>query len=178
MYFVIEQWKNIGIKPSQLGPNYQQCIEEMLRNEVEGHCTAKFGYVVCVIRIVHCESGRVQDGTGMIIVSVKYQAIVFKPFKDEVLDAIVTDVNKLGFFAQAGPLKVFVSKSSIAPGYAYQDDASQPCFSDGTSVIRSQTEIRMRLQGIRYDNSNMFAIATIKADYLGPVENDGVGTTL
>lgn len=66
MYFVVEQWKIINVKPSQLGPSYQQSIEEMLRSQVEGHCSSKYGYVVCVIRIIQNEIGRVQDGTGMI----------------------------------------------------------------------------------------------------------------
>ncbi|BAM38741.1 DNA-directed RNA polymerase II [Theileria orientalis strain Shintoku] len=172
MYFVVEQWKLINLKPSQLGPNYQQNIEEMLRDQVEGHCTAKYGYVVCVIRIVHNDMGRVQDGTAMIVVNVKYQAIVFKPFKDEVLDAIVTDVNKLGFFAQAGPLKAFVSRNSIHPNFVYDNDGAYPCYTDGTINIRAQSEVRMRLQGIKYDNANMFAIATINADHLGAFESD------
>ena len=33
-------------------------------------------------------------------------AVVFRPFKGEVLDAIVTTVNKMGFFAEVGPLQV------------------------------------------------------------------------
>ncbi|WBY55643.1 DNA-directed RNA polymerase II subunit RPB7 [Plasmodium yoelii yoelii] len=95
MYFVIEEWKNVIIKPSQLGPKYQQYIEDMLRNSIEGQCTEKYGYIICVIRIMHSEPGRVQDGTGMIVVKVKYQAIVFKPFKDEVLFKINKLINKL-----------------------------------------------------------------------------------
>ena len=38
------------------------------------------------------------------------QAIVFRPFKGEVLDAIVTKVNKVGLFTQIGPLSCFVSR--------------------------------------------------------------------
>ena len=38
------------------------------------------------------------------------QAIVFRPFKGEVLDAIVTQVNKVGLFTQIGPLSCFVSR--------------------------------------------------------------------
>ena len=43
----------------------------------------------------------------------RFNAIVFRPFKGEVFDAVVTQVNKLGFFAQVGPLQVFVSKHLI-----------------------------------------------------------------
>jgi len=38
------------------------------------------------------------------------QAIVFRPFKGEVLDAIVSQVNKVGLFTQIGPLSCFVSR--------------------------------------------------------------------
>ena len=36
----------------------------------------------------------------------RYMAVVFRPFKGEVLDAVVTTVNKMGFFAEVGPLQV------------------------------------------------------------------------
>ena len=35
----------------------------------------------------------------------RYNAVVFRPFKGEVLDAVVETVNKMGFFAEVGPLK-------------------------------------------------------------------------
>ena len=38
------------------------------------------------------------------------KAIVFRPFKGEVLDAIITQVNKVGLFTQIGPLSCFVSR--------------------------------------------------------------------
>ena len=49
----------------------------------------------------------------------RYNAIVFRPFKGEVFDAVVTVVNKLGFFAQVGPLQVFVSKHLIPEDMAF-----------------------------------------------------------
>ena len=45
-------------------------------------------------------------GQGLVMFPIKYSAVVFRPFKGEVLDAIVTTVNKMGFFAEVGPLQV------------------------------------------------------------------------
>lgn len=42
-------------------------------------------------------SGLIQPGQGFVVYPVKYKAIVFRPFKGEVLDAIVTQVNKVCF---------------------------------------------------------------------------------
>lgn len=81
--------------------------------------------------------GKISDGTGLVTFPVAYKAIVFRPFKGEVVDAVVIQVNKvrsswraplatprvgplwrsypvpvpqMGFMAEVGPLQVFVSK--------------------------------------------------------------------
>lgn len=46
---------------------------------------------------------------GSVEFRIKYRAIVLKPFKNEVVDAVVVTVNKMGFFAEVGPLNIFIS---------------------------------------------------------------------
>lgn len=58
-------------------------------------------------------TGKVHDSYGLTSFEVKYKAIVLKPFKNEVMDAVVESVNKMGFFANVGPLQVFVSNHVI-----------------------------------------------------------------
>jgi len=38
-------------------------------------------------------AGIIQPGQGFVVYPVKYKAIVFRPFKGEVLDAVVTQVS-------------------------------------------------------------------------------------
>lgn len=64
---------------------------------------------MAIISVDNIEDGVVQDSFGMIAFVVKYTAIVLKPYKNETLDAKVTTVNKMGFFAYVGPLQIFVS---------------------------------------------------------------------
>ncbi|KAK1392963.1 hypothetical protein POM88_012019 [Heracleum sosnowskyi] len=54
-------------------------------------------------------NGMIRDGTGFVTFPVKYQCVVFRPFKGEILEAVVTMVNKMRFFAEAGPVQFFVS---------------------------------------------------------------------
>ena len=42
-------------------------------------------------------AGLIQPGQGFVVYPVKYKAIVFRPFKGEVVDAVVTQVNKVKF---------------------------------------------------------------------------------
>lgn len=84
-------------------------VKQKLYSEVEGTCTGKYGFVIAVTTIDHIESGIIQPGQGFVVYPVKYKAIVFRPFKGEVLDAVVTQVNKVGMFAEIGPLSCFIS---------------------------------------------------------------------
>ena len=54
--------------------------------------------------------GTIEFDTGFANVVVVYRAICFRPFVNEVLDAAVSHVTELGFFAEVGPLEVFVSR--------------------------------------------------------------------
>ena len=53
--------------------------------------------------------GRIQDTTGEIIYKVKFQALVFRPIQDEILDGIVKFVTNECFMIESGPLEAFVS---------------------------------------------------------------------
>ncbi|XP_026192629.1 DNA-directed RNA polymerase II subunit RPB7 [Cyclospora cayetanensis] len=148
MFFVIERWESVALRPAQLGPQYLASVEALLRQQVEGKCLQSVGYVVCVIRVLQNLPGRIQDSTGLVVVAAKYQAIVFKPFKEE----------------------VFVSRASLPASYTFQEDDAMPSFSDGSLALRTGGEIRLKLLGVRFEASQIFAVATTNADYLGPLE--------
>lgn len=72
-----------------------ETVKQKLYLEVEGNCTGKYGFVVAVTTIDNIGAGVIQPGQGFVVYPVKYKAIVFRPFKGEVLDGIVTQVNKV-----------------------------------------------------------------------------------
>jgi len=43
--------------------------------------------------------GKIREGTGSAVFHVQYTCLVFRPFKGEVLDAVVSSVNKVGQIA-------------------------------------------------------------------------------
>lgn len=55
----------------------------------------RHGFVIAVTTIDNIGLGMLQPGRGVALYPVKYKAIVFRPFKGEILDAIVTQVNKV-----------------------------------------------------------------------------------
>ena len=55
-------------------------------------------------------------------------------FNGEVIDAKITNVNKMGFFAEVGPLSIFVSSHLLPIDYKFQPDANPPEFTSPTDV--------------------------------------------
>jgi DNA-directed RNA polymerase II subunit RPB7 len=48
--------------------------------------------------------------------TLRYQALVFRPARGEVLDCVVASVSKVGFFADAGPMQVHDGKEGVERG--------------------------------------------------------------
>lgn len=88
-----------------------QMLKTKLLQDVEGTCTGQFGYIICVMDGMKIDigKGRVIPASGSAEFEVKYRAIVWRPFKGEVVDGIVTTVNNHGIFVDVGPLRVFIS---------------------------------------------------------------------
>ena len=98
-------------------------VKQKLLNEVEGTCSGKYalkillidllvclfllkqlnfvwnnlryGFIIAITTIDTIGTGLIQPGRGYVIYPVEYKAIVFRPFKGEVLDAVVSQVNKV-----------------------------------------------------------------------------------
>lgn len=140
-----------------------------MKLQVEGSCTGRHGFIVLVTAITNVSEGMItDDGTARAKFHVEYTCLAFRPFKGEVLDAVVTQVTKFGFFAEAGPLAVFVSNQLIADDMTFQSVGENAYVSDDEEVrITKDAEVRVRVVGMRTDASEIFCIATIKEDYLG-----------
>jgi len=83
------------------------------------------------------------------------------------VDAVVTQVNKMGFVAEVGPLKVFVSNHLIPNDFKF--DANDQCYvSENESIkISKDDEVRLKIMNSRVESTEIFAIGSIKEDYLG-----------
>ncbi|KNE94349.1 hypothetical protein PSTG_12251 [Puccinia striiformis f. sp. tritici PST-78] len=154
----------INLHPSFFGPRTAKFLDEKLSRDVEGTCTGRFGYIIAVLSTLDVSAGTIQPGTGMAEFVIKYSAIVLKPFKGEVVDGIVGQVNKMGFFVEVGPLQAFVSSHLIPSDLKFDPNANPPCFSsdEDQATIEKGTRIRLKIVGTRVDATEIFAIGTIK----------------
>lgn len=108
-----------------------------------------------MFRVESVQDGRIQDTSGEIIYRVCFAALVFKPFKGEVLDGVVSAVDSEGFTIRSGPLESFVSGLRIAGEYAFDSQTNSFVSKRETNQrIRQDSEIRYRLDQIKYDKGH------------------------
>ncbi|TFY56302.1 hypothetical protein EVG20_g8979 [Dentipellis fragilis] len=130
-----------------------QFLESKLYSDVEGTCSGQFGYIIAVVSILDIGKGMVLSGSGQAEFITRYRAIVFKPFKGEVVDGVVNNVNKL-----------------IHPDMKFDPNSNPPSFASDEQIIEKNTKVRLKIVGTRVDATEIFAIGTIKEDHLGVIE--------
>ncbi|KAL8239521.1 hypothetical protein R6Q59_016088 [Mikania micrantha] len=152
MFFHIVLERNMQLHPRHFGRDLREKLVSKLMKDVEGTCSGRHGFVVAITGIENVGKGLIRDGTGFVTFPVKYQCVVFRPFKGEILEAVVSMVNKMGFFAEAGPVQIFVSNHV---------------------KIQKDSEVRLKIIGTRVDATEIFCIGTIKDDFLGVISDPG-----
>ncbi|TVU19308.1 hypothetical protein EJB05_35449, partial [Eragrostis curvula] len=185
MFFHIVLERNMQLHPRHFGPHLRDKLVSKLIKDVEGTCSGRHGFVVAITGVEDIGKGLIREGTGYVTFPVKYQCVVFRPFKGEILEAVVTMVNKveplassspvvMGFFAEAGPVQIFVSNHLIPDDMEFQSgDVPNYTTSDGSVKIQKESEVRLKIIGTRVDATEIFCIGTIKDDFLGVISDPG-----
>lgn len=109
------------------------------------------GYVVLVVSIDEIGHGKVIDGTPLVAFPCKFKAIVCRPFRGEVMDAVVTEIVRHGLTAEAGPLKFYVAVGNLPPGMELEDTGDTLRFvsPDARLHIAAGDSVRLRVMGYR-----------------------------
>jgi DNA-directed RNA polymerase II subunit RPB7 len=172
MFFLKDLTQRIQLHPECFGPSLQMHITDRLHRDVEGTCTGRHGYIISVLNVKSISHGTILDGLGYAEFTITFQAIVFKPWKGQVVDATVCTVNKMGFFGEVGPLTVFVSCHLLGNEMQFEQGIGGSAAYVGMGSAAQQRiavgdQVRVRIIGTRVDATEIFAIGTIKEDYLG-----------
>jgi len=136
MFFHIVLERNMQLHPRHFGRDLREKLVSKLMKDVEGTCrlwfahsvttlllpnlskimsnfyssySGRHGFVVAITGIENVGKGLIRDGTGFVTFPVKYQCVVFRPFKGEILEAVVTMVNKVIYLIQ----RVFLRKTQF-----------------------------------------------------------------
>ena len=84
MFFLKDEEKTVTLHPSFFGPNIQEYIKTQLFHDVEGQIIGDY-FTIGVMDQIQISDGKVIPGTSYAEYTVHYRAVVWKPFKGEVV---------------------------------------------------------------------------------------------
>jgi DNA-directed RNA polymerase II subunit RPB7 len=115
-------------------------------------------------------SGVIDNSNGSVVFKVGYEAVLFRPFPEEVVDTSVVTVTPLGFFAAVGPFEVFVTRTQFGPYAGHFDNARMAWMSDdGQTEIKAGCGVRLRIKSVRFEGTKISAVGTMEDHYCGVI---------
>eukprot|EP01026_Neomeris_dumetosa_P000182 TRINITY_DN10045_c0_g1_i1.p2 TRINITY_DN10045_c0_g1~~TRINITY_DN10045_c0_g1_i1.p2 ORF type:complete len:176 (-),score=12.31 TRINITY_DN10045_c0_g1_i1:106-633(-) len=171
MYYLLNLQDDFILPPRYFGPRLREVIKWKIESEITNKCSSRYGKILMLHKIEEpLGFGLVRsDLEGSAIYRVKFQAVVFRPFKGEVLDCVVTSVSRLGFFADNGMCNLFISSHSIPDYFMFRQDPDQFVTEDGEDKVIQGSEVRVRVIAFKVDESEILCIATLEGNYLGVI---------
>nr|POF26361.1 dna-directed rna polymerase ii subunit rpb7 [Quercus suber] len=170
MFFVKQLEHRIDLHPSFLGGQALDYVMTRLYEEVEGQNMGNM-MIISIIDIADISEPKIVPGTGEAQYDISYRAIIFRPFRGEVVDGL-SEGNAAASFQTAHLLskESDMHRQMIPSQLKYTVDGSTPSFTDNAEqTVERNSQVRLRIKGIRGEMSEMFAIGSIREDYLGPL---------
>ncbi|XP_037928142.1 DNA-directed RNA polymerase II subunit RPB7-like [Teleopsis dalmanni] len=170
MYCLVELKHKIYVEPCYLDEDVMDHIMQNLCSHTEGQLHGDNGKIIKIIKIVNLGTAFINPYTSEVEIWVTFIALVLRPVKGEVVDAVITQVTSMGLFADVGCINHFISRFNI-PEYLQYSTANAPCYKDKDEriVIYVGDIVRVQVTGVRSDN-DIFAVATMLGDYQGTVQ--------
>ena len=149
MYAMVELEDTIRIEPIRFGENLDEVIEEMVHKTFEGTMRKKYGLIVVTDNIRPVGDGKVIHGDGAMYQRVRFDALVFKPELQEVVDGVVCEVVEFGVFCHIGPLDALIHMSQIMNDYIEVDVDNERLIGKETKrVLAVGSKVRARIVAV------------------------------
>ncbi|MDD1736840.1 MAG: DNA-directed RNA polymerase [Methanothrix sp.] len=91
------------IEPSHLGDPLEAAVDRSLRDKYEAVVDKSLGTIVAVLGSDNIGEGHILAGDGSIYYEVDFEALVFKPEMQEIVEGEVVEIVKFGAFLSIGP---------------------------------------------------------------------------
>ncbi len=125
MYTMVKVEDTIRIPPEKFGEDLDKVIEETVQKTFEGTMRKQYGVIVVADNIKPLGDGIVIHGDGAMYQKVIFDALMFKPELQEVLDGVVCEIVEFGAFCHIGPLDALIHMSQIMNDYVEVDSTAE-----------------------------------------------------
>ena len=134
------------IEPDHLGDPLEAAVDRSLRDKYEAVVDKSLGTIVAVLGSDNIGEGRILAGDGSIYYEVDFEALVFKPEMQEIVEGEVVEIVKFGAFLSIGPFDGLLHVSQITNEYISYDEKNARLVSKESSKSLGEVDrVRARI---------------------------------
>ncbi len=125
MYYVDHRRDVVRIPPARLGPELETVLVELAQQQFEGKLVDGQSLAVTIRDVKPIGEGHIIHGDGGVYQEVEYEALLFRPEIQEVVEGAVVEIRKFGAFVRFGPLDGLLHVSQIMDDRVNIDEHNQ-----------------------------------------------------
>lgn len=145
----LERQDVVRIPPERLGEDIDVLARELTRSTLEGKVGEDKALTMLASNIERVGEGRIVHGDGAVYQKVRYDAVVFVPQLQEVVDGTVVEVLKFGAFVRFGPLDGLLHISQVMDDRVDVDEENQRLVGKDTKRdLRIGDRVRARIVAV------------------------------
>jgi len=173
MYKLMTIKDTVRIPPKRFNENLEQVIISELESSLSGSVDKNTGIVLSITNVKEVGDGRVILGDGAIYYDVTFDALVYQPILNEVVDGAVSEITEFGAFITLGPIDGLVHVSQITEDFmSYDQKGGTLVGKESKRVLKKDDSVRARIVAISLkDRTSTSKIGlTMRQPYLGKLE--------
>lgn len=149
MYAMVKVEDTVRVIPEKFGEDLDKVVEEIVQKTFEGTMRKNHGIIVVANNINAVGDGQVIHGDGAMYQKVEFDALVFKPQLQEVVDAVVCEIVEFGAFCHIGPLDALIHMSQIMNDYVEVDSENEIITGkEKKQVLKTGDSVRARVVAV------------------------------
>lgn len=128
------------IHPQYLNKQLLPYIESKLISQMQHKWTEEFGFIRNVQMLPLTQTGKADTKSGYVEFLVNYNADAIKPFTGQIMEAVVSNVTKLGIHFESGPLKLFMHEKMLPSTYFFVNNLYK-CQKTGATLKKGDKKL-------------------------------------
>jgi len=149
MYLKVQREDVVRIPPDRLGEDIDVLAKEFTRSNLEGRVGADKSLTMIASNVERVGEGRIVHGDGAVYQKVRYDAVVFRPTLQEIIDGQVVEILKFGAFVRFGPLDGLLHISQVMDDRVDVDEENQRLIGKDTKRdVRIGDKVRTRIVAV------------------------------
>ncbi|MGB2841944.1 MAG: DNA-directed RNA polymerase [Halobacteriota archaeon] len=150
MYVKIRAVDVVRVPPGRLGDDLQVVVKEVLQEKLEGRMDKKIGGMfIAILEVIDKKEGRIMIGDAGVYYETTFDALVFRPKMQEIVEGDVVEIVEFGAFVEIGPLDGLLHISQITDEYiSYDEKGAKLITKDTGRTLGEGDKLRARIVAI------------------------------